>query len=206
MAKPKPQFQEILPDKAFIDPVRTDIRIHCNSAPLLKRVIRTIDLNEQDFAQTFKTESEGDKKNKKKAKNQKEDVLKLMVCIYLNLLFSKAKLEEFKEELTLTQVDQEEIIRLKTTHPTVAQTYLNLAKKVAPESAVDFLKSLKQEVLKIHQDLVQASDRHATMTENYIQQYNLLLDEFDQKLKELHYTLGQEELRTVFKILGGIHS
>jgi len=202
MAKAKPQFQTTFTQQSFVENVRTDIRIHCETEALLKKVVSTVNLNEKDFSHVFKSEANPESKKKGLFKKSKQNTIKLIVGVYLNLMFSKAKLDELKEQIEAKEFDQHEIMKFKTSHPDAANMLMDFSKKIPPDRALEFLENLNKSVLDMHQNLVRCTEEHNGITEEYIEKYKKLLNEFDQRLKELNYTLSQQQLSDVFKILG----
>lgn len=205
MAKPKREFQSIQKHVPTIDKVRTDIRIHCKSEPILRKTFYSVNINDLQFSDIFQSSAEESrKKRKKEAKKKMPATLKKLVAAHLNILYVSAKLDTFREEVVDKEMQQTDIINFKNLYPEFAQTNLDFSKTLTPEDAVKFLKEINQTNVTLSKELQQIYSLHQTNIDNFIKRYDELLEKFSNQLREKGYPMSMNEIQQLMKILGGV--
>src|SRR3990167_6320143 len=143
MAKKKPQeFQSIHRHIPHIEAVRTDIRVHCQTETMLSDLLKGISLEEEEFNTIFESEiQEATTKKKRKGKAAALHILRVIFATHLNLLWHKARLENFQQTVNTEKFHQQEIIKFKQANPEVANLYMDFLKSLSHSLGTVFLKS-----------------------------------------------------------------
>jgi hypothetical protein len=218
MAKQQPQgFQSIQSHIPDIVTVRSDISIHCETEPLLSKLIESIALEKNEFESIFESEiklqNSEQKKGKKKlgiklkkANKPKEqsNPLKAAVGAHLKLLLCGAQLEEFQQTISTETFHQQELVKFQQTHPKLAEMNLNFSKKLSPEYAVEFLNGINNNTNKVNNEINKLAKEHEKDIEEFVENYQKLLDGFSQQIKEAGYAVSMDRAQHFLKLLAGV--
>lgn len=197
--------------------IRTDIRIHCDTEPLLKNTLDKFEINSKEFKRLFakKISKEEQKKKgffgRKKAKEetkQKENVerphyyLKSLVALHLNLIYNLAKSKDFLDNLQKVKEEQEELQTIEQKQPDLIQSLFNFDKLLTPTRALEFLQHLQQETDSIEEEFQAILEEHKHNNQKFLQQFEDIKHNLDEDLKNLGVVLTSKQLNQFTKNLG----
>lgn len=207
MAKAQKQFQSIHEHIPSIDKVRTHVRIHCKTEPILRKTLKSVNVNEFQFNDIFQSsQNDNKKKNKKEAKSKLPLTIKKLVAAYLNIMYVNAKLDSFREEIINKEMQQTDIINFKNLYPDFARSHFDFTKTLSPEEAVKFLKDINQTNVSLSKELQDIYSAHQQNIDRFLSQYDELLENFSNQLREKGYPMSKHEVQQLLKILGGINN
>ena len=201
-------FQSIAKHIPEIEKVRTDIKVHWETEHLLKQLRDKMGLEDEEFDIIFESRIEPKQEEKKKLFKKKEakqkNLLRSVAATQFNLLLSRAKLEEFQGTVRAEKTYQQEIIQFKKAHPEVAKMHLDFTRVLSPEYAVDFLLDMEKSNQKNHQTLDSLFEKHQKGMNTFMKQYETLMKEFTDQLKEKGIVSNQKDIQHAFRLMSGV--
>lgn len=202
------------------DYVRTDIRIHCDTEPLIKKTLASFDINEREFKRLFakkaaKAQQSKKKKNlftRKKDKqetSQQQEVkrpqyyLKSMVAVQISLSYNNAQSADFAAEIEQLIKQQQDLQAIEQENPDIIQSFFNFDKQLTPSRALDLLQQLHQETESAQEEIESIEDSHRHSNQKLLKQLEDIQNNLDKELKEMGIILTKSEIRELTKALGG---
>ena len=202
--------------------IRTDIRIHCDTEPTLKKTFESFDINSKEFKRLFAkrvSKSEQSKKKKglfsrkKTEDNQdqnKEQIkrpsyyLKSLVAVHLNIIYNQAKTSDFLNEIQELNKEQSELKEFEQYQPELLHSFFNFEKQLTPSRALEFLQRLEKETMTIDEELQAIDSNHKHENSKLLKQFEATKKELDDDLKNMGIMLTEKQLNEFTKALGGI--
>lgn len=200
--------------------VRTDIRIHCDTEPLLKNTLKTFQITQKEFKRLFaKRIKKQDQAKKKKGflsrtkstqhvTEEKHEVkrpqyyIKALVAVHFNLIYNQAKTKDFLAALRQVSEEQREIQQIEAQNPDLVQSYFNFDKQLPPQRALELLSQLEHETQRIEEELKEIRNNHSHKNQQLLRQFHDIKKNLDQELKDMGIILPQSEINEYAKLLG----
>lgn len=200
--------------------VRTDIRIHCDTEPLLKNTLKTFQITEKEFKRLFaKRIKKQDQTKKKKGflsrsksssqvtETQQEITrpkyyIRALAAVHFNLIYNQAKAKDFLATLKQVTQEQRDIQEIEAKSPDLVQSYFNFDKQLPPQRALELLSQLEHETQRIEEELKEIRNNHSHKNQQLLGQFDDIKNNLDQELKDMGIILPQSEINEYAKLLG----
>lgn len=199
MAKQKPiAHQSLTTLSPKVEQVRTHIRTHCQSENLIRGLLESLDLNENEFNEVFKSGYQY-KKTKKKIPANAKDCLRTIVGAHLHHLLCLSKFKELKEKLKSKRMQQKEIKTIVESRPELAFQVFDFSKTITPEQALTLLIDLEKKTGELEENIFNTLTEHETNVADFSVKRDNLIKDLAEGIKSNGHALSSKELSHMFK-------
>ncbi len=208
MAKQQtPDFQTIQQHIAEIRKVRSDITIHAQTEALLSQLVDSIGLQDHEFEQVFASKlpnADATKKKKKVRKESNQNPLRAITAAQLSLLLARAQLDDFQTVVQAETSYQDEIKQFEKAHPTTSKLHFDFTRQLSPDLAIDFLDNLNEQSSQSKARIQELLDEHQKEVDSFMSEYNSLMQDFAEQLKQKGLAVSPTDLKHAFRLLSEI--
>lgn len=188
--------------KHSVEHVRSNIRIHCETEPLIIKLLEKLNITPKEFDIIFSPFHSHKERRSWFGLKHEEDIplLRLLLANHLYLLLCRSKTMDIANVFSEESFKQEELQKTieGLDKPLPEDTFDT---SLSPEKAIHLLNELISRTKSTEQEIDKGTKAHEKNVDAFVTEYEKLQNKFAQEIEATGCTLTQQQVQKFFKTL-----